>query len=195
MPSQLPEHVVVSLLRQCFVTPTCQASHGHRHAMSSSSTRSLDLIRSSRLQQFRHARKQQRCYHNSKEALDNLRLHGKNDSSTVSSGPVQEHQSPLILADSHNSDYRQGRQPSTTEIAVLGGGITGLATAHYLTKQLPNAKITIYEGSGRLGGWLKSKAVNVANGQILFEEGPRTLRPSTPAAFVTLEMVSRVTRL
>jgi oxygen-dependent protoporphyrinogen oxidase len=73
---------------------------------------------------------------------------------------------------------------------VLGGGITGLAAAHYLSKELPSAQITIYEGSERLGGWLNSKQVELGNGHITVEQGPRTLRPNTPAAFVTLEMVS-----
>lgn len=63
------------------------------------------------------------------------------------------------------------------DIAVLGGGITGLASAYYLTQQLPKAKITIYEAGERIGGWLASKRVPVSGGSILFEGGPRTLRP------------------
>ena len=59
---------------------------------------------------------------------------------------------------------------------MLGGGITGLATAYYLSQSLPNAKITIYEASARLGGWLSSKRVDIDDGTILFEAGPRTLR-------------------
>ena len=65
------------------------------------------------------------------------------------------------------------------DFAILGGGITGLASAYYLTKELPNAKITIYEASDRLGGWLSSKRVPVRDGSVLFEAGPRTLRPSS----------------
>lgn len=64
------------------------------------------------------------------------------------------------------------------DIAILGGGITGLASAYYLTKELPKAKITIYEASDRLGGWLSSNRVPVKDGSVLFEAGPRTLRPS-----------------
>ncbi|KAI7579543.1 hypothetical protein D0869_03398 [Hortaea werneckii] len=70
-------------------------------------------------------------------------------------------------------------QPSGQDnIAVIGGGITGLASAYYLTKELPRAKITIYEASDRIGGWLSSKRVPVKDGTVLFEAGPRTLRPS-----------------
>lgn len=79
-------------------------------------------------------------------------------------------------------------QPSN-EIAVLGGGITGLASAFYLTKELPDAKITIYEASDTLGGWLRTKHIDVGNGSILFEQGPRTLRAGTPAGTLTVSMV------
>lgn len=78
---------------------------------------------------------------------------------------------------------------SPKEIAVLGGGITGLASAFYLTHELPNAKITLYEASDTLGGWLRTKHVDVEGGTILFEQGPRTLRPSTAAGVVTLSLV------
>lgn len=63
------------------------------------------------------------------------------------------------------------------DIAILGGGITGIAAAYYLTQRMPRAKITIYEAKDRLGGWLSSKRVPVKNGSVVFEAGPRTLRP------------------
>ena len=78
-----------------------------------------------------------------------------------------------------------------TNIAVLGGGITGLATAYYLSKSLPNAKITLFEASSRLGGWLHSASVDVGNGKIVFEQGPRNLRPTMPNGLITLELVSQ----
>lgn len=85
--------------------------------------------------------------------------------------------------------------PASNEIAVIGGGITGLSTAFYLTKEIPDAKVTIYEGSDTLGGWLRSKTVDVADGTIIFEQGPRTLRPSTVAGILTLDMASIVSLL
>ncbi|KAF2213746.1 hypothetical protein CERZMDRAFT_39157 [Cercospora zeae-maydis SCOH1-5] len=63
------------------------------------------------------------------------------------------------------------------DVAILGGGITGLASAYFLTRQLPNANVTLYEAKDRVGGWLESKRVPVKDGNILFEAGPRTLRP------------------
>lgn len=87
----------------------------------------------------------------------------------------------------------RGQEAEPAHIAVLGGGITGLASAHYLTKENPNARLTIYEGGSRLGGWLRSEAIDVEldgkGEKVLFESGPRTLRPHTPAAAVVLEMV------
>lgn len=74
----------------------------------------------------------------------------------------------------YSSDQEHGN-----DIAILGGGITGLASAYYLTKELPRAKITVYEASDRLGGWLSSKRVPVKDGSVLFEAGPRTLRPAS----------------
>ncbi len=42
-------------------------------------------------------------------------------------------------------------------VAVLGGGLTGLATAHYLARLLPaSSRITVYEASSRTGGWIDS---------------------------------------
>lgn len=66
--------------------------------------------------------------------------------------------------------------PRAKNVAVLGGGITGLAAAYNLTKALPDAKITLFEPKKKLGGWLDSELVPVDDGEVLFEWGPRTLR-------------------
>lgn len=72
---------------------------------------------------------------------------------------------------------RASPNPHAQNIAILGGGITGLATAYNLANEIPNAKITIYEAQDRLGGWIESEHVEVDGGKVLFEWGPRTLRP------------------
>lgn len=87
------------------------------------------------------------------------------------------------------------RSSEATDIAVLGGGITGLASAYYLSKLLPNAKITLFEASTRLGGWLHSKQVDVGNGKVVFEQGPRNLRPTNPNGLVTLDLVGNCIRM
>lgn len=185
MPSQLPEHAVVSLLRQCFEIPRCQTLRLRQHALSRSSTR---LVRppTSRVQH------QQKCYYSQNKAGDETEARSQISYSGVSVSRRRAGSQLPVLAQQQIRGYSQGSQPSERRFAVLGGGITGLSSAHYLAQELPNAKITIYESRDKLGGWLKSKYVDVKNGKILFEQGPRTLRPSTPASVVTLEMVCRI---
>lgn len=72
--------------------------------------------------------------------------------------------------------YSSSAEPKN--IGILGGGITGLTSAYYFSKNNPGAKITIYESGARLGGWLHSDKVEVDDGYVLFEKGPRTLRPA-----------------
>ena len=74
-------------------------------------------------------------------------------------------------------------------IAVLGGGITGLASAYFISRDIPLAKVTLFEASSRLGGWLHSKSVDVGTGNVVFEQGPRNLRPTMPNGLITLNLV------
>ncbi|EME42757.1 hypothetical protein DOTSEDRAFT_73524 [Dothistroma septosporum NZE10] len=76
-------------------------------------------------------------------------------------------------------DYSTESPTISHDVGVLGGGITGLASAYYLTRELPNAKVTLYESKENVGGWLQSHRVPVKDGTILFEAGPRTLRPQS----------------
>ena len=46
--------------------------------------------------------------------------------------------------------------PSNLRVAVIGGGITGLAAAHRLTELVPNVQPTLFESGQRLGGVLKT---------------------------------------
>ncbi|KIL94510.1 protoporphyrinogen oxidase [Fusarium avenaceum] len=89
-----------------------------------------------------------------------------------------------IVACSHAQSFNDGRryvsQAKDAKIAVLGGGLTGLTTAYYLAKKLPStAKITLYESSDRLGGWIKTDRVPVdvegKKGTVAFERGSRSL--------------------
>lgn len=66
----------------------------------------------------------------------------------------------------------------TTELAVLGGGITGLIATFALSTHLPNARITLFESSPRTGGWLQSSQHEVDGHPVIFEQGPRSLRPA-----------------
>ncbi|KAL6247275.1 oxygen-dependent protoporphyrinogen oxidase [Rhinocladiella similis] len=85
---------------------------------------------------------------------------------------------------------RETPNPNANNIAILGGGVTGLTTAWNLAKRIPNAKITIYERNHSLGGWVDSEQVKVKDGDVLFEWGPRTLRPAlTGSGRATVDLV------
>ena len=65
-------------------------------------------------------------------------------------------------------------------IAIVGGGLTGLTAAYYMASVVrPSTKITLYEASPRLGGWIKTDQVPVdvggKKGIVNFERGPRSL--------------------
>lgn len=74
-------------------------------------------------------------------------------------------------------------------ISVLGGGLGGLSATYYLLKKIPNQKVTLIESSNRLGGWIKS---TILQDNIIFEQGPRTIRPFGPAAIETLALVEKL---
>lgn len=76
------------------------------------------------------------------------------------------------------------------DAAVIGGGITGLTTAARLSQDPNCSKVTLYEKSGRLGGWLLSEKIPVDGGEVVFEHGPRTLRTAVPACLPLIDLVS-----
>ncbi|KAK4498067.1 hypothetical protein PRZ48_010723 [Zasmidium cellare] len=92
--------------------------------------------------------------------------------------PRLPHLPNALLARPGSRDY-SAEPTASHDVAVLGGGITGLASAYYLTRELPTAKVTIYEAKDHIGGWLQSKRVPVKGGSVVFESGPRTLRPQS----------------
>ncbi|KAI5776691.1 hypothetical protein EDC01DRAFT_714597 [Geopyxis carbonaria] len=109
------------------------------------------------------------------------------------------HQTLAILSSSSTTSasprsrtYATAAPTAPTSVAVLGGGITGLAAAWYLTKFAPHVPVTLYERSPRLGGWLHSKRVEYDGGSVLFEQGPRTLRPSSVNGLATLDMIRQL---
>ncbi|MCH2207012.1 MAG: protoporphyrinogen oxidase [Lentisphaerales bacterium] len=53
-------------------------------------------------------------------------------------------------------------------IAIIGGGVSGLTSALYIHKALPDCAITLYEEDNRLGGKIKSEKQS----DFLFEHGP-----------------------
>lgn len=72
---------------------------------------------------------------------------------------------------------------------VLGAGVSGLSAAYYLRKRLPKEVITIIEASNRVGGWIKS---NQQEDGVIFEQGPRTLRPHSKAGYNLLTLIDEL---
>ncbi|KAH6882038.1 hypothetical protein BKA58DRAFT_328417 [Alternaria rosae] len=78
-------------------------------------------------------------------------------------------------------------------IAILGGGIAGLTSAHFIAKEFPQSKVVVFEAGKDKGGWIKSRRVDVVDaegkkGNVLFELGPRTLRNATVTAGLIQEL-------
>ncbi|KAM9001591.1 protoporphyrinogen oxidase [Sarcophilus harrisii] len=74
-------------------------------------------------------------------------------------------------------------------VAVLGGGISGLAACYYLIRAPQPPKVILIEASQRLGGWIRS--VRGEDGAV-FELGPRGIRPAGELGARTLLMVSEL---
>ncbi|QSZ33754.1 hypothetical protein DSL72_005325 [Monilinia vaccinii-corymbosi] len=166
MSMRLPENSLLAPLRRCYNTPQRQAVRPCRRTPLQSYTRAY----SSRTRpQLRTHERSQLLY--------------KYYSGSVSSNNREGTSAGI---ESEDGSAEESREPN---VAVLGGGITGLATAYYLTRMAPHVKVTLYEGSDRLGGWLRTKHVDVGDGEVVFEQGPRTLRPNTPAGYVTLNLI------
>ena len=78
-------------------------------------------------------------------------------------------------------------QQMEKRVAVIGGGISGLSAAWGLLRNNQALKVTVYESSPRVGGWIRSGR-NRGGG--VFEYGPRSLRATGPAARCAMEVVS-----
>ena len=89
---------------------------------------------------------------------------------------------PLLSSQCAHLRFSSTSAAHPERIAVLGGGIAGLSSAYFASKEFPNSKITVYESGAETGGWIRSKRVQVPGGDVLFESGPRTLRNATPTA-------------
>lgn len=118
-------------------------------------------------------------------------IHSSRSFTTTSRG-LQFHNLASTGDENKLGAYTPNANPNirAREIAIIGGGISGLATAFNLVKDIPFAKITIFEEKERLGGWAESEKVEVDDGKVLFEWGPRTLRPDMDGnGMATLQLV------
>lgn len=62
----------------------------------------------------------------------------------------------------------------TTEVTVIGAGLTGLTTAYWLTRK--SVKVTVVETDSRIGGQIQT----CQHQQYVYETGPTTSAVSTP---------------
>lgn len=75
-------------------------------------------------------------------------------------------------------------------VAVLGGGISGLAAAYKLAQVHPVPKrIVLFEAGSRLGGWIHSSRNEDG---VVYEHGPRTLRPVGESGTTTLNLIQEL---
>ena len=76
---------------------------------------------------------------------------------------------------------------------ILGGGVSGLAAAHYLLKHPKVSskvtKIVVLEAAQRVGGWIQTTTLSDG---VTYEHGPRTVRPAGPAGINTLSLISEI---
>lgn len=83
-------------------------------------------------------------------------------------------------------------QAGAPRIAVVGGGITGLTAAHRLRTLLgPGAAVDLYEGSGRLGGKLRTVRVGGAALDV-GAEAFLARRPEMPALLAELGLAGEM---
>ncbi|KAF1354191.1 Protoporphyrinogen oxidase [Lizonia empirigonia] len=95
---------------------------------------------------------------------------------------------PLLASQCTRVRFSSTATAPPERIAVLGGGIAGLSSAYFASKEFPTSKITVYESGAETGGWIRTKRVQVPGGHVLFEAGPRTLRNATPTAHLIEEL-------
>lgn len=85
---------------------------------------------------------------------------------------------------------------TSRSVAILGGGISGLSTAHYLLSSAAKhgisiAKVYLIESQPRFGGWLKTVSFG-QNAEDIFELGPRTISTNSFAGTNVIALVLQI---
>lgn len=75
------------------------------------------------------------------------------------------------------------REPTAKRFAVVGGGLSGLATAFYLRRLSPGCEVALYESSHRLGGVIGTEQVDSPeHGRFVIDLGADMFATEPPAA-------------
>jgi glycine/D-amino acid oxidase-like deaminating enzyme len=89
---------------------------------------------------------------------------------------------------------------TSADVAILGGGYTGLWTAYYLLKQRPDLRVTILEreicgfgASGRNGAWC-APGLNISLGRLRKLHGHDAARRTYQAVFDAIDEIGAVAR-
>jgi oxygen-dependent protoporphyrinogen oxidase len=80
---------------------------------------------------------------------------------------------------------------ASPRVAVIGGGISGLAAAHRLVEILPRSQLTLFEASSRLGGVLET----IERDGYLVERSADNFLTTRPAAVALCERLGIVEQL
>jgi oxygen-dependent protoporphyrinogen oxidase len=78
-----------------------------------------------------------------------------------------------------------------TRVAIVGGGIAGLATAHALQAQAPDVEVIVLEASDRVGGHIRSELID----GYLCEAGPDGFLDNAPSTLAFVEELGLTPRL
>jgi oxygen-dependent protoporphyrinogen oxidase len=97
------------------------------------------------------------------------------DGHTPSFSHHQSHITPLTFS---NLDVPDRPRESAPRIAIVGGGVTGLAAAHRLHRLLPSAELRLFEAGARLGGPLST----LRRDGFVLEQGADNFLTRDPAA-------------
>lgn len=83
--------------------------------------------------------------------------------------------------------------PINGRVAVVGAGISGLTYSFFLKKLRPDIKITIFESSLRVGGWISSRKLDLKDGsEVSLEKGPRTLRVANDGTLLIIDILKQL---
>src|SRR3982751_4897217 len=78
-----------------------------------------------------------------------------------------------------------------TRVAIAGGGIAGLATAHALRAEAPDTEIVVLEGRDRIGGHVRTECVD----GYICESGPDGFLDNAPRTLALVESLGLTSRL
>ncbi len=81
--------------------------------------------------------------------------------------------------------------PASTRVAIVGGGLSGLATAVQLRREMPDVSITLFESSARLGGVIDTHR----HGDFLVDYGADMFTTQPPAAIELLRQLGVADKL